>query len=157
MSQPQFQIINPNDNKTIELISDWYLSQWNIPKNITIQKLKSFSGEGPPFQVVMTLDAVPIATGGLYNHVGLLDKEPRFSIYKYWLALVCTIPGKRHQGYGALICEYIHEYSKKLGIKEMFLFSDTAEQLYKRLGWHVLERLSLGERNIVVMKKKLCE
>ena len=109
MSQPQFQIINPNDNKTKELISDWYLSQWNIPKNITSQKVKSFSGEGLPFQVVMTLDDVP-ATGGLYNRVGLPDKEPGFSIYKYWLALVYTIPNKRR-----------------------------------------------GERNIVAMKKQLCE
>ncbi len=37
----------------------------------------------------------------------------------------------------------------------MYLFTDTAESLYERLGWHQLERLFLGERNIVVMKKSL--
>ena len=67
----------------------------------------------------------------------------------------CTIPGKRYQDFGALICDYIQNYSKQLGVKEMFLFTDTAERLYTRLGWNVLERLSLDERNIVVMKKQL--
>ena len=155
MKQPEFQVVNPNDEKIIELISDWYLSEWNIPKDKTIKRLKSFSKDSSQFQVLMTLHNVPIATGGLYNHVGLLDKEPRFRIYKNWLGLIYTIPDKRHQGFGALICDYIQNYSKKRGVVEMFLFTDTAERLYTRLGWNVLERLSLNKRNIVVMKKQL--
>ena len=153
--QPQFQIVNPNDEKIIELISDWYLSEWNIPKNRTVERLKSFSDDSAQFQVLMTLDSVPISTGGLYNHVSLLDKEPKFKFYQNWLALVYTIPAQRRQGFGALICEYIQSCSKKRGVKEMFLFTDTAERLYTRLGWNVLERLSLDKRNIVVMKKQL--
>jgi GNAT superfamily N-acetyltransferase len=155
VNQPQFQIVNPSDNKLIELISEWYLTEWNIAKDKTIKRLKSFSHDCSQFQVLMTLDAVPIATGGLYNHVSLLDKEPRFKVYKNWLALVYTIPDKRHQGFGSLICDYIQDYLKRRGVKEMFLFTDTAEKLYTRLGWNVLERLSLDERNIVVMKKQL--
>jgi len=155
LKQPQFQIVNPKDDKIIELISDWYLSEWNIPKDKTIKRLKSFSENGSQFQVLMTLDTIPISTGGLYNHVSLLDKQPRFKVYQNWLALVYTTPGKRHQGFGALICDYIQSYSKQRGVKEMCLFTDTAEKLYTRLGWNVLERLSLDERNIVVMKKQL--
>ncbi len=157
MSQPQFQIVDPADRKTIELIADWYVSEWNIPKEKTIQKLESFSGDSSQFQALMTLEGVPVSTGGLYHHVGLLDKEPRFSVYKYWLALVYTIPPKRQQGYGALLCNYIYEYAKKLGVPEIFLYTDTAERLYARMGWQVLERIRVGERNIVVMKKQLCE
>ena len=103
----------------------------------------------------MTLDNIPVTTGGLYNHVGLINKEPRFEIYKNWLALVYTLPDMRHKGFGALICNYIHDYSKKLGVKEMHLYTDTAERLYERLGWNVLERLFVDKRNIVVMKKDL--
>ena len=99
VKQPQFQVVNPNDEKIIELISDWYLSEWNIPKGKTIKRLKSFSKDSSQFQVLMTLHNVPIAAGGLYNHVALLDKEPRFRIYKNWLGLVYTIPDKRHQGF----------------------------------------------------------
>jgi len=155
VNRPQFQIVNPNDNNLLELISGWYLSEWKIPKDKTIERLKSFADDSSQFQVLMTLEGIPIATGGLYNHVGLLDKEPRFGMYKNWLALVYTIPEKRHQGFGALICNYIQDCSKKRNVKEMFLFTDTAERLYTRLEWTVLERLRLGERNIVVMKKQL--
>jgi GNAT superfamily N-acetyltransferase len=155
MSGIKFQIVQPGDNKALQLIAEWYLSEWNIPVNKTIERLKTITADDSQLQALMTLNNVPVTTGGLYNHVGLLDKEPRFRIYHNWLALVYTTPGMRHQGFGALICSYIQNYSKKLGMKEMYLFTDTAESLYERLGWHQVERLSLGQRNIVVMKKDL--
>ena len=104
----------------------------------------------------MTLYNNPIATGGLYNHVGLLDKVPGLKIYKNWLALVYTKPGLRGKGLGALICNHIQDYSKDLGLKEIYLFTHTAENLYKRLAWQQLERLALGGKDIVVMKKNCC-
>jgi GNAT superfamily N-acetyltransferase len=103
----------------------------------------------------MTVDNIPVSTGGLYNHVGLLDKEPRLKIHKNWLALVYTTPNKRQQGYGALICKHIQDHSRSLGLDTMYLFTDTAEQLYQRLGWTDMERLAMGDRNVVVMKKDL--
>jgi len=150
-----FHLVNADDNEIIELIADWYLCEWNIPKQTTIQKIKSFAGDKVQFQVLMTVDDIPVSTGGLYNHVALLDKEPRFSIYKNWLALVYTMPEKRRQGFGALICNYIQERAKELCVTEMHLFTDTAEQLYTRLGWNKLEQIALGKRNITIMKKRL--
>jgi len=153
MSKIAFHLVQPNDLPTFELIAGWYLSEWKIPVDKTIENLQTITADHSQFQVLMTLDGVPIATGGVYNHVGLLDKEPRLKIYQNWLAKVYTIPDKRHQGYGALICNYIRDHSKKIGIDTMYLFTDTAEQLYKRLGWIEMERLNIGERNVVIMKK----
>src|SRR5690349_6735421 len=150
MAGIQFYILQPNDNKLIELIANWYLSEWNIPVNKTIDNLKAITIDNAQFQVIMMLNEVPISTGGLYNHVGLLDKEPRFKVYKNWLALIYTTPAMRHQGYGALICNYVQGYAKTLGMQEMHLFTDSAERLYQRLGWCPLERLTLGKRKIVV-------
>ncbi len=150
-----YQFVGPNDEQTIKLIADWYESEWNIPILTTSQKLKNLSADKFQLQVLLTLDNVPIATGGLYNHVGLLDREPKFKIYKNWLALVYTKPEYRNKGFGALICNHIQDYSKNLGLKEIFLFTHTAESLYKRLGWKPLERIDLGGRNIIVMKKIL--
>lgn len=103
----------------------------------------------------MTIDNVPIATGGLYKHVGLLDQEPRLKIYKNWLALVYTKPDNRGKGLGALICNHTQYQSKKLGLKEIYLFTHTVENLYRRLAWQQLERLALGGKDIVIMKKEL--
>jgi GNAT superfamily N-acetyltransferase len=150
-----FQKVTPYDKKLIDLIADWYLQEWNIPKEQTIQKISSFPVDSIPFQIVMTIDDVPIATGGIYDHVGLLDREPRFRIYRPWLALILTIPEYRNLGYGKLLCEKIQDISKDLGLKEIFLFTHTAESLYKRLNWQELERINLNDRHIVVMKKNL--
>ena len=155
MTNINYQIITPDDNENIALIADWYLTEWNIPVQSTIEKTKKLSADNYEFQVLMTLNNKPIATGGLYNQVGLLDKEPRLKIYKNWLALVYTTPDKRGNGLGALICNHIQNHSKDLGLKEIYLFTHTAENLYKRLDWQQLERLALGGKDIVVMKKEL--
>lgn len=155
MAEIKYQIVNKDDNKIIDLIAECYFLEWNIPKQTTIKKIKSFSADSKQFQILMTLDNMPVATGGLYNHVGLLDRKPKFRIYKNWLALVYTIPEQRQKGYGALICKYIQEHSKKIGFEKLYLFTDTAERLYNRLGWTELERLQLGNRNVVVMEKNL--
>ncbi|MBX2923513.1 MAG: GNAT family N-acetyltransferase [Chitinophagaceae bacterium] len=155
MTDIKYQIIRPDDNKNIELIADWYLSEWNIPLQATISKTKKLSEGNFEFQVLMTLDNKPIATGGLYNHVRLLDKEPGLKMYLHWLALVYTTPENRGRGFGALICRHIQNHSKDLGLKNIYLFTHTAESLYKRLEWQQLERLALGGKDIVVMKKEL--
>lgn len=155
MTSINYQFVKPDDNKNIELIADWYADEWHIPAQTTIRKLKDLSADKSQFQVLMTIDNIPIATGGLYNHVGLLDREPRFKIHQNWLALVYTKPEYRNNGYGALICNHIQDYSKELGLKEIVLFTHTAESLYRRLGWEQLERLALGGKDIVVMRKEL--
>ena len=151
----QFQLVQPNDHPSFQLIAEWYLSEWKVPIEKTIQRLKSITSDPAQFQVLMTFDNKPVATGGVYDHVGLLDREPRFKVYKSWLALVYTSPESRQKGYGALLCDYIQEHAKHAGIQDMYLFTDTAERLYERLGWAVLERVAMGERNVVVMKKEL--
>ncbi len=151
----KYQIIKPDDKQSIELIADWYLSEWNIARETTIEQLLNFPSKGVPFQLLMTLNNTPIATGGLYNHVGLLNHEPKFKIHKPWLALVYTTNENRNKGYGALLCEKIQNISKNLDLPEIFLFTHTAESLYKRLNWQPMERLALGGKDIVVMNKKL--
>ena len=153
MTKTNFHIVQPNDLPTFQLIANWYLSEWKIPIEKTLQRFETITADHSQFQVLMTLDGTPISTGGLYNHVGLLDKEAKFKIHKNWLALVYTIPDKRHQGYGAVICRYIEEHSKSIGVDTMYLFTDTAESLYKRLGWTEVERIIYNERNVIVMKK----
>jgi GNAT superfamily N-acetyltransferase len=155
MSVISFNKVISNDKNSIELIAEWYLSEWNIPLEKTIIQISNFPVEGIPFQVIMTVDNLPVATGGIYNHVALLDRDPRFKIYKPWLALVYTTPENRNKGYGTLLCNEIEKLAKNYGLQEIFLFTHTAEALYKRLGWKQLERIHLNEKNIVVMKKEL--
>ncbi|QHT71650.1 GNAT family N-acetyltransferase [Rhodocytophaga rosea] len=155
MSKIQFKLISPGDHETIELIAQWYEIQWNIPASVTIKKINAFSTNGLERQVIMLLENSPVATAGIYHHVSLVDKVPRFGMYKHWLALVYTLPAHRNKGLGALVCNYMQDQAKALGIAQLYLFTHTAETLYTRLGWHPIERLELGGKNIAVMKKDL--
>lgn len=150
-----FTLLHPEAIGDINQIAEWYVSEWNIPKEQTLQKLTQLPSGNSQFQVMMSVDGVPLATGGLYNHVGILDKIPRLAIHPHWLALVYTLPEHRGQGYGALLCEYIEQYARGLGLKELALFTHTAESLYRRLGWQQTERIAAGGRDIVVMTKML--
>lgn len=150
-----FRTLQPTDQKAFQFIADWYLDEWKIPQEQTIQRLESITTDSSQLQVLMTINDSPVATAGIYNHVSLLDKVPRLKIYPNWLALVYIIPKERHKGYGALICDYIQDLSRKSGLDTIYLFTHTAEQLYKRLGWIEIERLNFGDRNIVIMKKDL--
>jgi len=155
MTNIKFRIIQPDDLETFQLIADWYLKEWNIPTDITIKRLQNITADKEQFQVLMTLSGIPVSTGGLYDHVGLLDKEPRFKIHKKWLALIYTAPDKRGKGYGASICKFIQDHAKNLGLNKIHLFTDTAERLYQRLGWTEIEKITISGRNIVIMTKDL--
>lgn len=155
MNNISYQRIKSDDKELIELIADWYLEEWNIDREKTIQQISNFPNNGTPFQIIMNLNDIPIATGGIYHHVGLQDIEPKFKVLDPWLALVFTKNEHRGKGYGALLCEQIQKTAKNMGIKEVFLFTHTAETLYKRLAWQQLERINLKGRDIVVMNKEL--
>ncbi len=155
MSKIEYQIVKPDDTETIELIANWYLKEWNIPANKTIERLSTMPVGDVPFQVILTVDGLPIATGGLYNHTAQYDYEPYFKINGAWFALMYVTEKNRNHGYGALLSEKIQTLSKGYGLKEIFLFAYTGETLYKRLGWLQIARVSSTDKNLAVMKKEL--
>jgi GNAT superfamily N-acetyltransferase len=157
MNGIQFRTLQPADDELIQLIANWYLSEWNIPAVVTIEKIKTLQYGSAQLQALLTIDGQPVATGGLYNQVALVQREPRFGVYKHWLALVFTEPQHRNKGYGALLCNYIQEEARALGLQQICLFTHSAESLYRRLGWEALERVDAGGKNVVVMKLKLSQ
>ena len=151
MAETQFHILKQEEENTFQLLANWYYDHWQMPREKTIEKLKKVTSSRQQFHVLMTVDNIPIATGGLHDHVSLQDKVPRLNEYKDWLALVYTIPEERGKGYGAQLCNFIMVRAKEKGVKKMYLFTEKAESLYMRLGWTMLEKLFEGERELTVM------
>lgn len=147
----EFKIVTPNDKQTFEIIANWYVNHWKIPKERTLTRLDEITNDALQFQVLMLVNNIPVATGGVYNWVSILDKVAYLNEHKHWLALIYTDGAHRQKGYGALLCKFIQNHAKTLGLKKLHLYTDTAERLYARLGWQVLERISVAERNVVVM------
>ena len=53
-----------------------------------------------------------------------------------------------------MVCKHVETHAQAMGIEKIYLFTDTAEHRYRRLGWTELQRLPMEARNIVVMEKK---
>ena len=155
MGEIKFQILTRDDEDKFPLIAEWYHEHWKVSQEKMIEKLRKVTASPSQFHVLMTIDNNPIATAGLHHHVSLQDRVPRFKIYKDWLALVYTIPGERGKGYGALLCEFVMDRAKEMGVKKMYLFTEKAESLYERVGWTFMEKLDTGEKVVKVMSLDL--
>ena len=107
MKKMEYQIITLDNQVSCELISNWYWNEWHIPVETSLQKLSLCQTHNVPFQILMTIDNLPIATAGLYHHVGLHDYFPKYKQYPIWLALVYTLPEYRGKGYGSMLCEKV--------------------------------------------------
>ena len=71
------------------------------------------------------------------------------------LSLVYTTPENQNKGYGTMLCHKIEDMARAQGVQEYFLFTYTAEKLYTKLGWQVMERLVARGKDMVIMKKKI--
>lgn len=147
--------IDPDDAELIPLLAGWYLREWEIPVARTEGRLRNFPRDGFPFHLVLMEHGLPIATGGLYREVGLHMFYPEYKKVGPWIALLYTIPEKRGLGIGAGLCEYLGQMALALGFDEVYLYTHTAERLYRRLNYQPIERLNYRGNDEVVMKKRL--
>ena len=151
----QYHRITPEDTEILNQISQWYLSEWKMDSPKTIARLSKLPATGIPFHLLMTLDGKPIATGGVAKDSSIIIDEPRLNIYQPWLSLVYTTPENQNKGYGTLLCQQLENMAKELGVTEYYLFTYTAEKMYLKLGWQVMERFVARSKNMVIMKKNL--
>jgi GNAT superfamily N-acetyltransferase len=143
--------LQPGDEQLIDLVAAWYFEEWHIPIHHTQASLSLIVKDAKQLQLVLLEGNTPVATGGIYHHVGLLDREPHLAVHKHWLARVYTLPGYRSNGYGAELCKFLHHNAQIRGLKTLHLFTDTAESFYQKLGWQVQERLETAGRTLTVM------
>jgi GNAT superfamily N-acetyltransferase len=150
-----FQKIAPSDTELIDQIADWYHTEWQIEREVTYQRLRSLPESGVPFHLIMFVDGTPIATGGIHHDVRLITVDSRFKKYDPWLALIYTVPEFRKKGYGEMLCKKLESMALEMGLKEIFLYTVTAESLYRKMGWTLIERIDYMRRECAVMKKLL--
>ncbi len=81
-----------------------------------------------------------------------LDLRPEITI---WLGGLFVTPEWRRRGVGSILTKRAVEEARRLNLPSLHLWTASAENLYARLGWRVVERLDYCGKNIVVMSYKL--
>ena len=69
-----------------------------------------------------------------------------------WLGGVFVLPKWRRRGIASMLMQRAVETAAKLNVPELFLWTHSAEGLYLKLGWQVVERMEYCGKNIVVMQ-----
>lgn len=151
----QIRFLEQGDEQYIKILADWYLQEWNVPREKTFDRLRRAAKDKFQFQVILLRGEQLISAAGISEEVNLLTVCPEYGKYKHWLALVYTLPEERGKGYGAGLCRYVQNHAKKTGLETLYLYTDTAERLYRRLGWELIEYASMGERTVAIMRLKL--
>jgi GNAT superfamily N-acetyltransferase len=147
--------VHADDDQSIDLIANWYASEWTIPIQTTVDRLKTFDSTGIPLHIIVKENDIPVATGGIYtdNGVGLLRVKPEYKVYPHWLSLVYTLPEKRGTGIGTILCSNLEEIAQAAGLHKLHLYTNTPTKLYLRRQWKPIERINYQNQDTVIMEK----
>ena len=155
MNEISIREVKKEDKEQIDLIAGWYFEEWKISKEYTSKRLKHDSNDDVIFHLLLYKEDKPVATGGLFRRVNLLNVYPEFEIFTPWVALLYTTPVSRKLGFGEILLRKIEEKSKATGFEKIYLHTFTAERLYLRNNWTPFDKVSYKDHTTVVMSKEL--
>jgi GNAT superfamily N-acetyltransferase len=72
-----------------------------------------------------------------------------------WLGGLLVLPEWRNRGVASMLMHRAVEEAKKLNVPRLYLWTPSAEGLYRKLGWQVVERTEYCRRKAVVMSISL--
>ena len=74
-----------------------------------------------------------------------------------WLGGLLVLPEWRNRGIGTVLMQRATEEARRLNISRLYLWTHSAEGLYHKLGWQVVERTNYFGKEAVVMQMDLSE
>lgn len=147
------KIVNLRDcPEYINTIAKWHYSEWK-----DLNPNQSFTQRVSEMQEYLNKSFIP-STYVAINEVILgsvaiirsdMDTKLDFSP---WLASVYVRKEARNNGIATKLIEHAINESKKNGITELYLFTPSKEEFYKKLHWEVLSREIYRNHDVTVMK-----
>lgn len=140
----------------ITMTAKWIFDEWGHQSpNTTLESIEDrFCGhlnrKEIPFTVLAMEGEEPIGTASLVFH-DLKDRQD----LSPWLSGVYVLPNQRGKGIGTKLVKVIELLAAQLGEDQLYLFTPDRESFYTRLGWTVLERTQLRNKDFVIMEKEI--
>ena len=69
-----------------------------------------------------------------------------------WLGGLFVLPEWRNRGVGTMLMHRATEEARRLNVSRLYLWTHSAERLYQKLGWQVVERTDYFGKEAVVMQ-----
>jgi GNAT superfamily N-acetyltransferase len=101
----------------------------------------------------LPLTLVALHAGELVGMVSLkfhdMDTRPDLDP---WLGGLLVLPEWRNRGVGTMLMRRATEEARRLNVPRLYLWTHSAERLYHKLGWQVVERSKYFGKEAVVMQ-----
>jgi GNAT superfamily N-acetyltransferase len=113
------------------------------------------------YQERMNADRLPLTLVGLHDGqlVGMVslkfhDMDTRPDLDP-WLGGLLVLPEWRNCGVGTMLMHRATEEARKLDVPRLYLWTHSAEGLYRKLRWQLVERTKYFDKDAVVMQLDL--
>lgn len=136
----------------ISPLAQWHHEEWGyIRPGDTIEartvRLKAECGRGEiPTTFVAFSGSTVIGSATILAH----DMDTHMD-WTPWLGGVYVASDYRRRGIGSALVERVVECAARLGVRRLYLYTPSAEQMYSRLGWLAIERTHYHGADVVVM------
>jgi GNAT superfamily N-acetyltransferase len=131
---------------------------WNEWQQVYQQRRQTLDHTMKNYRERMNTDQLPLTlvalhAGELVGMVSLkfhdMDTRPDLDP---WLGGLLVLPKWRKHGIGMMLMQRATEEARRLNVQQFYLWTHTAEGLYRKLGWQVIERTNYFGNKSVVMQ-----
>ena len=139
----------------LPVLANWHQNEWAhlYPGSRLEDRIERMSEYLNEDFIPSTFVAVD---GGLLGSAAIVisDMENRDELSP-WLASVFVKSEYRKKGVGAELVKYAMRAAKNENIKKLYLFTESNESFYSRLGWKVFENIIYHKQPVTIMKVNL--
>jgi GNAT superfamily N-acetyltransferase len=137
----------------LEVAVRWRWQEWSRGKEpfeaaLSRAQLASAAGLKIPQTFVLLVDNEPVGTASLTAH----DLEERPDLTP-WLASVFVVPEARGRGYAAALVAAVEGEARRQSISTLWLYTNTAERIYARVGWRTVETVMHNDKPFALMRR----
>ena len=138
----------------IQTCASWIYGLWGSQSGGTYERALSKFTDGAnkealPITFVALHDAKPAGTVSLWKTDA---SRPELTP---WLSALYVHPFHRNKGISLLLIERLTAEAYRLEIKELFLVTEEAKELYERFCWTEIEHMTTPYGEATLMKKQL--
>jgi GNAT superfamily N-acetyltransferase len=141
-----------------ELVDEMARLSWKEWQEIYEQRNQTLEHSVKNYLDRMNTDRLPLTLVALHRGelVGMVslkfhDMDTRPDLDP-WLGGLLVLPEWRNRGVGTMLMQRATEEARRLNVPRLYLWTYSAEKLYDKLGWQVVERTNYCGKEAVVMQ-----
>lgn len=144
-----------------EFLNELASLSWREWLDVYEQRGQTLEDSRKNYQERMNIDRLPLTLVALHGAdlVGMVslkfhDMDTRPDLDP-WLGGLLVLPEWRNRGIGTMLMHHATEKARKLHVSQLYLWTVSAESLYRKLGWQIIERTQYFGKQAVVMQIEL--